>query len=127
MAHKPRRILTAVLAVAAVVSTQLPQKASAIENVQELFHFCNMEGQTDPALVLRRGQCLGYIRGVADLMLINGLGPDAADYGICSKRSPTTGAAAKAFKIWAKFHPDRWSEEPLVGVVLALRDVWPCK
>jgi hypothetical protein len=45
-------------------------------------------------------------------------------FACCGEASP--GARVQAFVNWAKTHPENWSGSPVVAVVEALRETWPC-
>ena len=79
----------------------------------------------DIAVAARATQCAGYVTGAAHLLGVLGTIDEYRAFGIC----PGTAAPAafvQAFMNWSDAHPERWGDDALVGVVIALRDVWPC-
>ena len=99
-------------------------------NVQELIRQCNAsEGSPDFF------NCIGYVSGASDMMLLNGMvslkiDPASATtmsvIAMCAASPPTYGARLQAFKNWGQKHPEKWGEETFVGVVEAMRETWPC-
>jgi len=72
--------------------------------------------------------CLGYVEGVAQVMIIIGaLGRD--EFSMCPRPPvglPSGAAMIQAFMNWAEKHLEHWSEMEVVGVSLALSSSWPC-
>ena len=98
-------------------------------SVQKFLEMCNEpDGSPDKSLYL------GYVSGVSDVMYVNGLAlrslrPSSAaaiNLSLCAK-DITYGAALQAFKNWAQAHPENWQMDHEAGVVIALRELWPCK
>lgn len=55
-------------------------------------------------------------------------GTDIERIAICSGRPvPIYAARIQAFMNWARAHPEKWNLTDFEGVVLALRESWPCK
>jgi hypothetical protein len=85
--------------------------------------------------------CAVYINAIADVMtenagvLRNTNTTDTKLYrwlrstSICpDKRGGTTGAAlVQAFKNWAHEHPEHWTADPSLAVMVALNETWPCR
>ena len=106
----------------------VPMRATAEEQSQEfnatvqgLLQQC--KALSDPQTQNGYGAlyCLGYVTGAADVLLTLGLSGTA---GICGKISYE--AAVQAFVNWATAHPERWTNDRLLGVTVALRETWPC-
>jgi hypothetical protein len=94
--------------------------------VQQLLDMCNT-----PVGSPEQAYCLGFVGGLSAVMLMNGQAlrprtPSAAALSLCAK-DITYGAEVQAFKNWAQAHPENWQMPDQAGVVLALRELWPCK
>ncbi|WP_425351671.1 Rap1a/Tai family immunity protein [Mesorhizobium helmanticense] len=96
-------------------------------NVQRLLAQCNSTAVQD------WWYCLGYVGATSDVMMLNGVAlnvnPSSSalkDLAICPPTAVSYGASRQAFINWAQKHPENWSASMGVGVVLALREVWPC-
>ena len=86
--------------------------------------------------------CLGYIKGIGDLMFANGivrdhipttntmartyLGNTGGCTGDAAHGEPAGAAMIQAFANWAAAHPERWGDRAWTGVVKALAKAWPC-
>jgi hypothetical protein len=114
-------ILSVVLTI--IIPTQAPRADDPKLNIQELYSQCKGKlGSADSLF------CIGFISGIGDLMLVNGLGVkpfDNAKYESSCGR-PSYGAQVQAFVNWAEKHPDLWDGPRAIGVVEALRESWPC-
>jgi hypothetical protein len=104
--------------------------AAAEDNVQKLLQECSAE---NPSYDLFH--CIGYVNGIGDMMGLIGLlitksnerTPNLGRFAFCpGKPAPTYGARLQAFKNWAQSHPEKWGDQAFVGVITALREVWPC-
>jgi hypothetical protein len=94
--------------------------------VQRLLDMCNT-----PVGSPLEAYCLGFVGGMGNVMLMNGhslrsLKPSSAALSLCAK-DITYGAEIQAFKNWAQAHPENWQMPDQAGVVIALRELWPCK
>ena len=95
-------------------------------DVQSLHNLCKAEQGSQEFAI-----CAGYISGVAQLMqFIEAeadlrLRPEFREFAICSG-SVSYDAMVQAFKTWAEKNPRNGSDDKLVGVMLALRENWPC-
>lgn len=113
---------------ALIVAGLFPSSTVAQEqNVQTLLDNCN---STDAKQFM---YCLGYIGGASDVMVLNGgilKNNPSIDilkrFAMCPPSAITYGASRQAFVNWAKNHPEAWTQSMALGVVVALRDVWPC-
>jgi hypothetical protein len=94
------------------------------ESIQGLVQNCRSVATARAGLDPDANYCLGYISGIGDYMKGLGLSGNAS-MGICG--NVTYGASVQAFMNWANAHPERWTENRLVGVATALRQTWPCK
>jgi len=92
--------------------------------IQGLLQECRGLSGLHPDLDPNATYCLGYVGGIGDYLKGMGLSGTNPKQSICGDIS--YGAAAQAFTNWAQKHPERWSENRLIGVVLALRETWPC-
>jgi len=92
-------------------------RAAGAPNVQELLRRCAQGSEWEL-------YCIGYVSGIGTLMLMNG---SLTDFGICSAGTIPCGAMEQAFRNWAEKHPEKWGAEAHMGVMLALRETWPCK
>lgn len=99
-------------------------------NVQGLLDQCNSEMTASEFLY-----CLGYVGGVSDVMILNGIiaknnpsiDPVLKRFATCPSSAVSRGASRQAFVNWAQKHPEQWTLGTTQGVVFALRDVWPCR
>jgi hypothetical protein len=122
-----KRLLMGIVLAGMMVSAGMARADDSSMNVQKLVQFCN-----DPQSDLL---CTGYIGGVGDMMVVNAealkyLTPQAAKsmkaLSVCSS-DITYGAEVQVFKNWAQAHPEMWTQESAVGVMLALRGTWGCR
>jgi hypothetical protein len=103
--------------------------AYANDNVAALLQQCNAEYASTDWFY-----CVGKVGGISDVMDLNGLlyssgkgGTNLSPLSTCPNK-PTLpyGARLQAFKNWAQIHPERWGDQDFIGVMTALREVWPC-
>ena len=84
-----------------------------------------------------QGVCLGYITGVADMMIYNAAAVKSGAMGavrsqwlmamsLCSASPPSRGSMQQVFVNWARANPKQWTLDEGVGVAIALKDAWPC-
>jgi Rap1a immunity proteins len=66
--------------------------------------------------------CIGYISGAADMMIPD----DMMTRRSCVPASASAGALTQAFTNYAAKHPEHWNMPATVGVMLAIRETWPC-
>jgi hypothetical protein len=108
-----------------------PCPAADRHDIQQLLHDCTDEEA--PENILR---CLGFIAGISDMMEMNGYlrsqseaaNEILAPYSTCAgKPRPAHGAELQAFTNWARKHPADWDGPEAAGVMVALRETWPCK
>jgi hypothetical protein len=71
--------------------------------------------------------CAGYFNATIDNMMVTGSDSSTQAFGICTNGTISDGAAMQAFKNWAQKHPEMWGMVRIMGVVLAMQEVWPCK
>jgi hypothetical protein len=126
------RSALAIGALALVLVLGAVRGARAADSVEELYIKCI----TDVSIV--RQQCLWYVAGVSDLLRANGAAfrrerNILARYtlqpvSICEPEKANAPYAAKVqvFVRWAARNPREWQNEAEQGVVLALREAWPC-
>lgn len=110
-----------------LVATPLaPARAAdgeGVLKVGDLLRFCKEEKGSPHKLV-----CLGYISGVGDAMqviAVEALSDQTRDFAICG--IARYNAMVQAFVNWAEKHPERWEEPRRLGVMAALKELWPCK
>jgi hypothetical protein len=112
-----------ILLSALVLCRQAEAQDKPDQTVQGLYMACketNMD-QFD------RGRCLGFISGIGDVMAVIGSGRHDLQLGLCGPSpTPTYGAMIQAFMNWAEKHPEQWNIAQEAGVVIALRETWPC-
>ncbi len=90
---------------------------SRAATVQELLRECTEDKEEEL-------HCIGYVAGIGEVMQHMGA---SIGFGICSTGPITHGAMQQAFENWAKKHPENWGDPAGEGVMLALRETWPCK
>ena len=120
--------LTAAAVIAAAVQAT---SASAAFNVRDLYALCK-----SPSGSQGETFCLGFIEGIGQFMAINAAylqkenGTWLRETSLCSKpvgSRPSGRALKHAFANWATKDRKNWSLGAAAGVVLALRDRWPCR
>jgi hypothetical protein len=127
-----KSLVFVVLAVGLLGTNSKAQSVTDTQSVQTLRDFC-MQEMTDP----RRWLCLGYIKGVGELMEANrnAFYPLMKDdksrlwlstWSICPRLAPSGDAMIQAFMNWTGKHPEHWADNQQVGVVAALVEAWPC-
>jgi len=115
------------IVVAATFVGLIPANAADPDHggVQSLYSDCKTEPSTSAQAVF----CLGFVSGVGETMNFTGYfkqeHPDVGKFAICA--SPSHGAMVQAFINWAEKHPEEWAKSRIYGVMLALRETWPCK
>jgi len=97
-------------------------------NVQQLLDACNSP-MGSPGTIY----CAAYISGVGGVIETNGIAlsrftPRDANVlkTISACGDTTVGASVQAFKNWAQAHPELWTQDAPSGVMMALRQTWPC-
>ena len=90
-------------------------------SVQGLYQSCK---ENNPN-VADRATCIGFVSGASEIMMA--VGSHDPVLGMCpSEPIPTFGARLQVFLNWAEKHPEQWSKPGSLGVLLALRETWPC-
>ncbi len=93
-------------------------------SVQTLYIDCKEESG------INLGSCLGYLLGVADIMVALGQVEAQAEGKPIKSRicdaSYTTGSLRQIFINWAEKYPQLWTEDKLVGAAQAFQETWPC-
>jgi hypothetical protein len=98
------------------------------KSVGSLLRQCE-DGETGDAMQLLI--CTTYIRGIGEVMAANALTlkgmPARPLEAVClGSDGATYGAFDQAFKNWAHKHPEKWELQAVWGVIIALREAWPC-
>jgi hypothetical protein len=93
--------------------------AAGADTIQELHDWCK-----EPHSAPRSGYCLGYVSGIAEMMLKLGHDHPEDAHGMCGE--PTRAALVQAFVNWAEKHPEEWGSSDQLGVRTALAEIWPC-
>jgi hypothetical protein len=108
-------------------ATSMPSQAQTpdVSNIEFLLRACkSSEGSAEHTF------CLGFVSGIADMMEqvgLQGAGRFKPTWGMCvSKPFPTGNAEVQAFVNWAERNPKEWGRDYMIGVVVALRETWPC-
>ena len=117
-----KRHIATVLMVLFVANAALVPSAGA-QTLQQMREACR---RSDGA-----GICAAYVRGVFDFMTVIGradslLPSFRRDYGICFQGDMTGAQAVQAFINWANENPVAWQKPAFLGVVIALRETFPC-
>ena len=89
---------------------------SRATTVQELLRECT-EGKE---LELH---CIGYVGGIGEVMQLMGA---SIGFGICST-GPISHGAMQQHSRNGQETPQNWGDRARLGVMLALRETWPCK
>jgi hypothetical protein len=92
--------------------------------VQDLYNAC--KSNLGVAIVI----CEQYIAGVMDVMsLVGGAdkGKVGSAFGMCVGDAYVSYPAARqVFINWAEKHPKLWDKDRDFGVMVAMRETWPC-
>ena len=121
-----RLVGSGVVAFGSTTSARADSDADHLVTVQSLLNECTSNNNTI------KGICVGYVSAVMDVMEIVGAAgisrkDDAMQpFGMCNKEFVSHGAAIQAFTNWAESHPEQWNQRMDVGVMSALRELWPC-
>jgi hypothetical protein len=96
--------------------------------VQQLFSECEA-GMNNEGSVFNYGYCLGAVAGVSQVMAANcdGGKSEPSLAWLSASLPPSHGAGVQAFVNWAEAHPEQWGAYELTGVILAIRQTFPCK
>jgi len=106
----------AVSVLSILVTTTATAQPPIRGTVQDLYQACQHDDKF----------CIGYIAGVFETMTVTSARTRDPVTGLCADSQVTYGAAQQAFINWAAKHPELWSKEWYLGVVLALQATWPC-
>lgn len=119
------------MAAAMIATTAQAKSASSAFNVRDLYALCKLASGSQGETF-----CRGFIEGVGQFMAINAEqlqkenGSWLRGTSLCSKPVggwPSGSAMKHAFTTWVAKHPKNRSLGAAAGVVLALRETWPCK
>jgi hypothetical protein len=121
----------ATFALAVLLLAPLPARGAETdtETVERLYLHCKGDA-------LHKLFCLGYIRGVADMMnysavanatkgTVRNMALDAIV--ACIPASASADALTQAFMNYAAKHPEEWSGSATFGAITAFRKTWPCE
>lgn len=116
----------ALLALSFVLALPVPVLAEVEgDTVQSLLEDCNSTAAE------RRLYCLGMVGGVSGVMNSNCMmletGNPSAPQLAASTGKITFGALEQAFKNWAAAHPEGWGYGATVGLMLSMRETFPCQ
>ena len=75
-------------------------------------------GSSDPNVAYKAGQCISYIQGISDSLLIH--------KQFCPARSISTQRTRAVIK-YLENHPSLLEEDKIQGVTQALVETYPCK
>ena len=118
-----RRILLACLLLAMSLLPASAGNGDGFVKIGDLLHSCK-EGVGSPQKLI----CLGYISGIGDTMqvvAVDALLEQTKPLAMCGNARYS--AMVQAFVNWAEKHPERWEEPRRLGVITALKELWPCK
>jgi Rap1a immunity proteins len=118
---KRQLLLCALVGLSPLVIT--PAVAETRNDVQELYQWC--KDQTAGSAY--NSYCLGVVVGVSQTLYHVGELDHGHPLAICGEPGPTIGAEAQAFINWAEKNPDKWGWPAANGVIIALKEKWPCK
>ena len=114
-------VLILCLAFTAAADDSAPEKGST---VQDLYNAC--KSSMGAAQLI----CEQYIAGVMDVMsLVGGVdqGKVGSMMGMCvGNEYVSYQAARQAFVNWAEKHPKEWNKGRDFGVMITMREMWPC-
>lgn len=69
-------------------------------------------------------RCVMYAAGISDMATMLGDIAPTTPFAVCAH--PSYGASIQAFRNWADQHPEKWSANMGLGLLLALHEKWPC-
>ena len=131
MTAKALLAVAATVAVAGICLRSTPALTQEQDgNVLTLYQWCKAKPKS-----FEFALCLGFVTGVADQMRLNSLLMHelwtVEDRKRLSKMASchqeiTSRLMVKAFTDWTEKHPDQWERQSVVGVTMALREMWPC-
>jgi hypothetical protein len=119
-------LLALLIAPCTVAITQAAAPVPDTSTVHGLYKAC-----TDPPPGALQLYCIGYIGGVADMMMVAKAdankthSPSGLAY--CSEAPITREQTIQAFKNFHDQHPEYWNLQSIVGIMVALQQTWPCK
>jgi hypothetical protein len=117
--------MTAKAAALVILAAMLAGPAAAGDStVEALYRRCS--GANPDKVLTDRVFCLGYVQGVADMMLVNSFDTSQKHVSACFSNTDTT-ALVQAFVNYAIQYPETWSDQAEFGVIKALRETWPCQ
>lgn len=111
-------IVTALTAIPAAASDQ-----SANYYLPSCRAFANEQFAKDP---FRQGECVGIIEGLAVVASDMASVSVFAGIGSCPPNDITVAQLTTVVVRWLDQHPERWNEDFMPLVLLALHDAWPC-
>lgn len=106
-----------------------PVSAAEAFNVKNLLRACQSEETSDAAWFY----CSGVIGGVATTLQLQGemdksKGLPASQLSVCFEKGnpPTRSEMAQLFVAWGKQHPEASDNQDALGVIIALKEAYPC-
>jgi hypothetical protein len=115
-----RGMVLGLLASLPITGDTLAQKEPGFENGESLFDTC-----AGPGGPWRDAFCLGYILGIADIMVKSGALVDG--FGACFPSDVTQGQVRDAVVTWLRANPD-FRQYGATGLVAkALSEAFPCR
>jgi len=124
------RLMTLALTMtASVLWLSPPAKSDDYEgnrSVKQLLRWCGADVSSN--LAWQKFYCIGEIHGIVDMMTTTGRMADpAAQPSICPPQWASVGTDIDVFSRWASSHPEHSDMLDSVGIVLALKQAWPCQ
>lgn len=97
---------------------EVDRSAVHMGTVQELYEECN---QTDYNFF----RCAGVANGVMVVMALNR--NVRGSVRMCTNDAVSSGQVIQAFKNWVQRNPQRWQENGVYGMSVAIAEIWPCE
>jgi hypothetical protein len=118
-----KRLILSLILIAILLPSTGAQ-AGPPKTVREFMAACQVDN-------MNGGFCFGTIFGVQRLMTIIGVMPDVLPkdkqaFGMCPTGAVSIGQIEQAFQNWATKNPREWQDEGIRGIMLAIRETWPC-
>lgn len=95
------------------------------ETMRSLMGDCQQTGSDQPG----KNFCLGYVGGIASMMVIMKYSPGNAGspFAICQGPTAVTFEDdVDVFLSWAKLHPEKADQAGIAAVMSAMHEKWPC-
>ena len=100
---------------------------ASYRTIYDLLSSCHAPAESTSEHVMKEASCIGYVGGVIDsVQVIFGIFPELK--AVCLPPAGVTpDTALRHVKSWVTKSPDNGVQTGRMGLLLALRDAYPCK